>query len=275
MPSQAADLNYERSGHGEPIVLIHGIGAELCVWEPVIGALAERLDVIAVDLPGFGHSPRLPDGVTPTPQALADAVARLMDELGIAGAHLAGNSLGGWVALELGKTERARSVTALCPAGLWGAPLDPAGAPARGGAQRAARLARPLLPLLMASRAARRLALAHVVADPDRVPRAAATRMVSSYARATAYDATNVAMRQGHFTGATQISVPLTVAFGEHDRLIRPVRLRVPGARTLVLPGCGHIPMWDRPELVSALLLETAAPKAAAAGSRLSDSAHE
>ena len=148
-------------------------------------------------------------------------------------------------------------MTALCPAGLWGAPLDPEGAPARGGAQRAARALRPLLPLLMASRRARRLALAHVVADPDRVPRAAATRMVGSYARATAYDATNVAMRQAHFTGATRIAVPLTVAFGEHDRLIRPVRLRVPGARTLVLPGCGHIPMWDRPDLVSELILET------------------
>ena len=132
-----------------------------------------------------------------------------MDELGIASAHVAGNSLGGWLALELGKTERARSVTALCPAGLWGAPLDPEGAPARGGAQRAARALRPLLPLLMASRRARRLALAHVVADPDRVPRAAATRMVGSYARATAYDATNVAMRQAHFTGATRIAVPL------------------------------------------------------------------
>ena len=258
MPSQAADLNFERSGEGEPIVLLHGIGAELCVWEPVFARLAEHLDVIAVDLPGFGQSPPLPDGVTPTPLALSQAVARLMDELGIASAHLAGNSLGGWLALELGKTERARSVTALCPAGLWGAPLDPAGAPARGGAQRAARAARPFLPLLMRSRRVRRLALAHVVADPDLVPRAAATRMVSSYARAAAYDATNAAMRQGHFTGATRIKVPLTVAFGEHDRLIRPVRLRVPGARTLVLPGCGHIPMWDRPELVSDLLLETA-----------------
>lgn len=258
MASQAPNLNFERRGQGEPIVLLHGIGAELCVWEPVLDHLAGRLDVIAVDLPGFGQSPPLPEGVTPTPQALAGAVALLMDELGIASAHLVGNSLGGWLALELGKTERARSVTALCPAGLWGAPLDPEGAPARGGAQRAARAVRPLLPLLMASRRARRLALGHVVAHPDRVPRAAATRMVGSYARATAYDATNVAMRQGHFTGATRIRVPLTVAFGEHDRLIRPVRLRVPGARTLVLPGCGHIPMWDRPDLVGELILETA-----------------
>jgi pimeloyl-ACP methyl ester carboxylesterase len=119
-----------------------------------------------------------------------------------------------------------------------------------------ARALRPLLPLAMWSRRIRRLALARVVADPDRVPRAAASRMVRSYARSTAYDATNVAMRQSHFTGAAQIRVPLTVAFGERDHLIRPVR--VPGARTLVLPGCGHIPMWDRPDLVAGLLLDVA-----------------
>ena len=253
MPS----LNIERRGRGEPMVLLHGIGGELCVWEPVLDALAERLDVIAVDLPGFGHSPPLPEGTAPTPAALAASVAGLMDELGIASAHLAGNSLGGWLALELGKTERALSVTALCPAGLWSAPLDPAGAPAPQGTQRIARALRPLLPLAMWSRRFRRLALARVVADPDRVPRAAASRMVSSYARATAYDATNVAMRQSHFTGAARIRVPLTVAFGELDHLIRPARLGVPGARTLVLPGCGHIPMWDRPGLVAELLLET------------------
>jgi pimeloyl-ACP methyl ester carboxylesterase len=275
MAPLASSLNFERRGRGEPIVLLHGIGAELCVWEPVLDRLAERLDVIAVDLPGFGQSPPLPEGVTPTPRALADSVAAFMDELGIGSAHLAGNSLGGWLALELGKTERARSVTALCPAGLWGAPLDPEGAPARGGAQRAARAVRPILPLLLASRRARRLALAHVVAHPDRVPRAAATRMVGSYARATAYEATNAAMRQGHFTGATRIGVPLTVAFGEHDRLIRPVRLRVPGARTLVLPGCGHIPMWDRPDLVSELILETANTGARRSPSSLSGSSQE
>jgi pimeloyl-ACP methyl ester carboxylesterase len=267
MRSLTADLNFERRGQGEPMVLLHGIGGELCVWEPVLGPLAERLDVIAVDLPGFGHSPPLANGAAPTPVALAAAIARLMDELGLASAHLGGNSLGGWLALELGRTARARSVTALCPAGLWSAPLDSAGAPAPQGAQRAARALRPLLPVAMLSRRFRRLALARVVADPDRVPRAAASRMVRSYARSTAYDATNVAMRQSHFTGAAQIRVPLTVAFGERDHLIRPARLRVPGARTLVLPGCGHIPMWDRPELVAELLLETARPETSLRGS--------
>jgi pimeloyl-ACP methyl ester carboxylesterase len=254
MPS----LNFERRGGGEPMVLMHGIGGELCVWEPVLEPLAEHLDVIAVDLPGFGHSAPLANGTAPTAVALATAVTGLMDELGIESAHLAGNSLGGWIALELGKTERARSVTALCPAGLWSAPLDPEGTPAPRGAQRAARALRPLLPLLMMSRRVRELALRRVVARPERVPRSAASRMVRSYARSTAYDTTNVAMRQSHFTGASDIRTRPTVAFGERDRLIRPARL--PGARTLTLPGCGHIPMFDDPALVTRLLLETADP---------------
>jgi pimeloyl-ACP methyl ester carboxylesterase len=256
--SSRTELNHRRLGRGEPLLLLHGIGGELCVWEPVLAPLAERMDVIAVDLPGFGRSSPLPEGVSPTPMALAASVARLMDELEVDSAHLAGNSLGGWISLELGKTDLARSVTALCPAGLWAAPIQRAGAPARGRAHLVARRLRPVLPLAMLSRRVRRLALAHVVAEPDRVPYAAARRMARSYARSAAYDATNAAMKESHFTEPEKVRVPLSVGFGEFDRLIRPRRLDVPGARTVMLQGCGHIPMWDRPDLVTDLILETA-----------------
>jgi pimeloyl-ACP methyl ester carboxylesterase len=254
-----ASLEYRRSGSGEPLVLIHGIGGELCVWEPVLDALSEHHDVIAVDLPGFGNSPALAHDVVPTPERLAAAVADFLGELGIERAHVAGNSLGGWVGLELGKAGRARSVTALCPAGLWGAPIIAARAPeTRGRLHRFARMIRPLVPVLMLSARARALALGHVVAHPERVPYSAARRMVSSYARATAYDATQAAMLSNNFTGGEGIAVPVTIAFGERDRLIRPTRVRAPGARTVVLRDCGHIPMWDDPQLVSSLILETA-----------------
>jgi pimeloyl-ACP methyl ester carboxylesterase len=248
-------LNFERAGSGEPLVLLHGIGGELCIWEPVWATLAAERDVIAVDLPGFGGSPALPPGLEPSPQVLAATVDRFLGGLGIDRAHLAGNSLGGWIALELAKAGRARSVTALSPAGLWGAPLLPRGAPARGRAHRFVRRLRPVLPLLLRSRRVRRAALGHVVADPDRVPYPAAVRLVRSYARASAYAATNTAMRQTFFEDPEQIAVPVTLAFGERDRLVRPVRLPVPGARSLILPGCGHIPMWDDPGLVGRLLL--------------------
>jgi pimeloyl-ACP methyl ester carboxylesterase len=238
------------------MVLVHGIGGEHCVWEPLLEPLGARYEVIAVDLPGFGSSPPLAEHVTPTPEALAAAVAGFLDEQGIERAHLVGNSLGGWVALELAKLGRGRSVTALCPAGLWGRPLLADGDMARSGAQRLARRLRWLLPVLLASRRLRRLALRAFVADPDRVPYHAAWRMVRGYARATAYDATNNAMRRAHFTGAERIEVPVTLAFGEHDRLVRPAR--VAGVPSVILPGCGHIPMWDDAPLVLDLIEQTA-----------------
>ena len=75
--------------------------------------------MITVDLPGHGDSPRQPKGTGSAPHDLAVAVGELLDELGLATAHVAGNSSGGWVALELGRLQRARTVTALDPAGLW------------------------------------------------------------------------------------------------------------------------------------------------------------
>ena len=111
--SPNASLNLERQGEGEPLLLLHGIGGELCVWEPVLDALSGRAAVIAVDLPGFGRSPALPAGVAPTRGAIAAASARLLDELAIDSAHVAGNSLGAWIGPELWQTARGRSATSL------------------------------------------------------------------------------------------------------------------------------------------------------------------
>lgn len=128
----------------------------------------------------------------------------------------------------------------------------------RGRAQRVARRLRPLIPLLLLSRRLRELTLSPFVAHPERVPYSAAWRMIRSYARATAYDATSTAMRQDYFRGTDRLDVPVTLAFGERDRLIRPTRLRRPGTRSVVLSDCGHIPMWDDTARVTALIEETA-----------------
>ena len=117
--SPASRLAYDRSGQGEPLVLLHGQGFSRRSFDPVVPALAARRDVIAVDLPGHGGSPRQPKGAGNAPRDLAVAVAELLDELELPTVHVAGNSSGGWVALELAKLGRARTVTALAPAGLW------------------------------------------------------------------------------------------------------------------------------------------------------------
>ena len=110
-------LAFDRTGSGAPLVLLHGQGFSCCSWDPIIEQLAARRDVIKVDLPGHGESPRQSKRAWKTPHDLAIAVAELLDELGIATADVAGNSSGGWVALELGRLGRAWTVTALAPAG--------------------------------------------------------------------------------------------------------------------------------------------------------------
>ena len=245
-------LNYVRGGRGEPLVLIHPLGAELVVWEPVMERLARDRDVIAVDLPGFGRSPALRNGDEPTPQVLAGAVAELLDDLDVPRAHMAGNSLGGWVALELAKAGRALSVAGVCTAGLWSRPLGPR--PGRD-SRRAGRALLPLLPAVLHSAAGRRLVLRGSVAHPERVPPEAAARLVRSYVTSTGFDSANVAMRAAVFSGYEDIRVPVTLAWGDLDRLVRRPRETVPDWRTLVLHGCGHIPTWDDPGQVARALL--------------------
>ena len=245
-------IAYERRGSGPPLVLIPPLGGDRHVWDPVLDRLAAERDVIAVDLPGFGKSPPFSNGHAPTAATLAGTVHDLARSLGIERPHVAGNSLGGWVALELAASDRARSVTAIAPAGLWARALRPRPSPAR----TAARAALPVLPLVLASDRARRLALAGTVAHPERVPRREAVRLVRTYAAAPGYDGANAAMRAGRFEGFERIRVPLTLAWPDRDRLVtRPKRLP-PAARNVVLRDCGHLPMWDDPEQVADVLLE-------------------
>jgi pimeloyl-ACP methyl ester carboxylesterase len=249
-------LNHLRRGSGEPLVLIHPLGAELVVWEPVLERLAREREVIALDLPGFGRSPGLSNGAAPTPQALAAAVAAFLDELGLARAHVAGNSLGGWVALELAKSGRALSVAGLCTAGFWRRPLGP-----RPGAdvRRIGRALLPVLPALLRSRRGRRLVLRGSVARPELVPPDAAARLVRAYVTAPGFEAANAAMRAAVVSGVERIRVPVTLAWGDRDRLVARPRETPSGWRMLTLHGCGHIPTWDDPDQVArALLLASA-----------------
>src|SRR4051812_4973256 len=118
-------LSFSRAGTGPPMLLIHALGSSRAAWRPVVPRLAERFDVLAVDLPGFGDSPPVPGDQEPSPARLASAVDDLLDDLHIERPHVVGNSIGGWVALELARLRPLSSLTLLSPAGLWprGAPL--------------------------------------------------------------------------------------------------------------------------------------------------------
>lgn len=112
-------VSYARVGRGEPLLLLHGIGHHRQAWDPVVDILAAEREVIAVDLPGFGVSPPLPDGLAYDLPTTAAVFAAFCEALELDRPHVAGNSLGGLLALELGREKLVRSVTALSPAGFW------------------------------------------------------------------------------------------------------------------------------------------------------------
>jgi pimeloyl-ACP methyl ester carboxylesterase len=231
-------------------VLLHPLGAHRQVWEPIVERLRDQRDLIAVDLPGFGDSPPL--GRTPTPKALAAEVAIFLASIGVQRPHVAGNSLGGWVALELGVSGAVRTVTGVSPAGLWPGPLVPKPVIAH----RAAHALLPLLRPVAASRLGRRVLLGSAVAHPSRVPRAAAADLVCAYARAPGFQEVNDAMRAGVFSGLERIRVPVTLVWPEHDRLVSKPPWLPDNVHSVALPDAGHVPMWDAPDELAAILLE-------------------
>jgi pimeloyl-ACP methyl ester carboxylesterase len=250
-----------RKGSGEPLLLLHGLGGSTAVWSPVIERLAEERDVLAIDLPGFGVAPSLPAGVEPNAVNLAAAVREAATELGFERPHVAGNSLGGWVGLELGRAGWAASVTAISPAGLWRKPLGDRRVNPRLWAKRL----RPIVSLALRTRRTRESMLATFAARPDLIPAKEGRELVLGWIDSSGYDGANKAMRTHVFDPAGYPDLPVTLAWGDRDRLLAPPRPeRQPaGSRYVVLPGVGHTPMWDDPELVAQTLLEGSSVSAA------------
>jgi pimeloyl-ACP methyl ester carboxylesterase len=242
----------------EPLVLLHGLGGTKAVWEPVLPLLEPDREVTVLDMPGFGAAPPLPAGVEPSPENLARAVKEHCDELGLERPHVAGNSLGAWVGLEMGRRHWAASVTALSPAGLWRAPLGPRSRDPHVWARRA----RPLIRLALLFQRPREAMLATFAAYPERIPAEAGRELVLGWIDAAGYRGANRAMRTHLFDpGGYPEDVPVTIAWGERDRLVGPPKpgRRPTGARFLTLPDVGHTPTWDNPGLVARTLLDGSA----------------
>jgi pimeloyl-ACP methyl ester carboxylesterase len=260
-----ATLNYHRQGTGEPLLLVHGIGSRWQVWLPVLGRLAAERDVIAVDLPGYGASPPSPPGTQLGIASLADALESFLDDLGIDTAHVGGNSLGGWLALELAKRGRARSATALSPAGFFN---DREAAYTRTSlwlSVRAARLLASNAELILASAVGRTALFGQLTGRPWKVPVQDAVENLRALAAAPSFDAALDAMSHERFRGSEAIDVPVTIAWGQRDFLLIPRQSRravraIPGARLVTLRGCGHIPTYDDPQLVAEVLLAGSRP---------------
>ena len=254
-------VSYARVGRGEPLVLLHGIGHHRQAWDPVVDILATEREVIAVDLPGFGASPALPNGLAYDLPTTNTVLAALFEALELDRPHVAGNSLGGLLALELGREKLVRSVTALSPAGFW-TQAERRYAFATLLAMRgiAQRLPMPLVERLSRSAAGRTALTSTIYARPARRRPEAVVAETRAMVEATGFEASLRAGAGVRFTD-TVPGLPVTVAWGTRDRiLVRRQGIRakrtIPHARLIRLPGCGHCPMNDDPALVARVLLD-------------------
>jgi pimeloyl-ACP methyl ester carboxylesterase len=269
MPS---GLHHVREGNGPPLVLIAGIGSAGAAWNAVVPRLAQEREVWRVDLPGFGGSAAFPPGDPCGIEALTDAAQEFIAEAGLERPHVAGNSLGGAVGLELGRRDAVASITALSPAGF-------AGAAGQFFAGRSLRFTywlsgklRPVAPKAFRRPGVRRLLMAQMFAHPEHMTPGEAYANLVTLLDGKGFLDTLSALDGHRFEG--DVRVPVTIGWGTRDGLLLPsqalrARKLLPNARHVWLHGCGHVPMSDDPEQVARVLLEgsaVAAPSPAAAG---------
>jgi pimeloyl-ACP methyl ester carboxylesterase len=257
------ELAFDRRGSGEPLVLLHGLGSRRKAWAPVVELVAPQREIVNVDLPGFGESAPDAAGTALTVGDFADRLQGFLGELGIERPHVGGNSMGGGIALELGRRGAVRSVTAFSPIGFWGRP----GQTWCRWALRAGYEAGKRLPSRMQTLTGTRLSMfVYSFGRPFEAPAEEVLDAAQSGQDAPGFlDALTYGLdyRFGD-TGALS-DLPLTIAWGRRDVLLpywsqaREARRRLPWAHHVSLPRGGHIPFYDDPDLCAEVLLEGSA----------------
>jgi pimeloyl-ACP methyl ester carboxylesterase len=259
---RAPALTRHRGGSGPPLVLVHGLGLSWRSWQPVFDALEFRHDVVAIDLPGFGESPPLPDGAAPTPTRLADAVESELDRLSLRAPAVVGNSLGGWVALELARRGRAARAVAISPSGLESPPKRALVIALNELMRLRARFGAPLGRWLTAPALARVMLFGGLRSQPWRLSPGAAVRDLHDFGYSPGFQSTvrsTIATSAPMWLG--EIRVPVRVAYGTLDLMLGVFTAprfaaAIPGAELVPLPAVGHVPMLDDPELVARTILD-------------------
>jgi pimeloyl-ACP methyl ester carboxylesterase len=255
----AANVSFSRQGSGPPLVLLHPLGMSRRAWDPVVEELAQRYSVVTPDLPGFGLSPAL--STTPNVANLADAMAAWLRAAGIERPHVVGNSLGGAVAIELGRRGAAQSVTALSPIGFWN-DMELAYGAAVIMTMYAIATTLPSLATVMAKREdVRPLFFSFYFAQSDKLFVEYAQAVLDDMLRSQSLLATLNAC-SSYRVPQQRTERPTTIAFGADDRLLigsqdRRAREVIPAARHMLLPKCGHVCMGDDADLVVATIEDT------------------
>ena len=256
------------AGSAEPILLLHPFLLSQAVWEDVARQLADtgRYEVFATTMAGHNGGPKAGTWFLSS-DVLADYVEQQMDELGWKTAHIVGNSLGGWVAFELERRGRARSVTGIAPAGGW-----TRWTPAKFEVIAKFVLGIPLLvaawafgPKVLRLPFSRQMATYAISAKPDGVSDAQLLGCIDAVAHCPAYFQLLVkALLLPGLREVAQNAVPAHLVICEKDRILPSPRfsrhftdqLPKDSHQVTKLDGVGHIPMFEAPERITRVITE-------------------
>jgi len=261
------------AGQGSTLVLLHGLGGNWEIWKPVLAALEARHRVIALTLPGHYGGPEYAGSGDATVAGLADQVIAMLREQGITQAHVAGNSLGGWLSIELARRGFARSVTAFSPAGGWRTDED----------YRA--IATPfrifyaivgvilfIATLFAGSAWLRKTLTRQTMEHGERMSSAEFLGSLRAMSKTRVFRGLIRTMgRDGPVAALDAGTVPIRVAWGGCDQVIpfqrygEPFIARIQGVDATTVAGVGHVPMYDAPERIVSNILDVTGPVDAAA----------
>jgi pimeloyl-ACP methyl ester carboxylesterase len=259
-------------GSGEPLLLLHPFALCADAWRPVLPALAAKHEVLVATFPGHMGGDRIPRGFRHSIAASVDLAEAELDAAGIGKVHIAGNSLGGWFALELARRGRARSVVAISPGGGWecGSPEERELVRTFLRLGRLIRMGGPIAPVLGHIGVARNFALRQIVAHPEKLtPEQASFLIRAPYRCDTFHDVLRQLPLEPEPRPIAQGTCPIRIVWGSEDRLL-PMRgyserwrRLLPWAEWVVLQGAGHVPMYDDPGHVADLILQVTTAKPA------------
>jgi pimeloyl-ACP methyl ester carboxylesterase len=245
-----------------PLVCLHGFMDTARTWDLVRPMLERRHEVVALALPGHAGGPALPDELGEA--VMADAVEAAMDDAGIEDAVVVGNSLGGWVALQLAARGRARSVVAFAPAGGWAAG-DASWREVlalQSSIHEAAKAAAPHASAILSTLDGRRRATRYITERFEHIPVELLAHQLLGVATCDAARLIEYAASASWELDAGRIACPVRVVWGTEDRLLpwpsAAARLRdewLPRADWVELDGVGHCPQLDVPVEAAQLIL--------------------
>jgi pimeloyl-ACP methyl ester carboxylesterase len=252
-----------RGGSGPPIVCIHGFTDTWRSWELILPRLEREHDVLAPTLRGHAGGDQLPERIEHG--TLADGVEAAMDAAGFETAHIVGNSLGGYTALQLAARGRARSVVALAPAGGWAAG-DESYKETLGyfiAMQKQLKFVAPQAHKFLSTPEGRRRATKFIAETYEHIPAELLEHQLMGVVRCEVVPLVEFARREGYDLDAEKITCPVRVVWGTRDRLLSwpdtATRYKsdwLPTADWVELDGVGHCPQLDVPLETSELITD-------------------